>query len=98
SCAAALSLLWGMSGGGDPVVRTGPVTWFAAGAVNASLTLSVDPLTAVMLAAITFVGFWIVIFSIGYMHGENGYGRYFALVGLFVAAMTGLVLAENFLA
>ncbi|HEY8503530.1 MAG TPA: NADH-quinone oxidoreductase subunit L [Gemmataceae bacterium] len=96
SCAAAFYLA-PQVGGDNPVIRTAGVTWFAAGDLDVTMRLAVDPLTGVMLTAITFVGLWIAVFSIGYMRGESGYGRYFALISLFVAAMTGLVLAENFL-
>jgi proton-translocating NADH-quinone oxidoreductase chain L len=71
-------------------------TWFQAGNVNVSVTLRADALTAVMLVTVTFVGSFIVLFSVGYMHGDPGYARYFAEVALFIAAMTGLVLADNF--
>src|SRR5580700_3500812 len=53
-------------------------TWFSAGNVTVSYSIAVDPLTAVMLTAITFIGSWIAIFSIGYMDGDPGYPRFFA--------------------
>jgi proton-translocating NADH-quinone oxidoreductase chain L len=74
-----------------------PVTWFAAGHLRVNFTINVDPLSAMMLAMITFVSTWIAIFSSGYMRGDRGYGRYFAVMGLFVFSMCGLVLANNFL-
>jgi NADH-quinone oxidoreductase subunit L len=60
-------------------------------------TITVDPLSSIMLAMVTFVATWIAIFSSGYMHGDKGYGRYFAIMSLFVFSMCGLVLANNFL-
>src|SRR5207245_11503323 len=60
-------------------------------------TLQADSLTAVMLLAITFVGTLIAVFSSGYMRGDPGYPRYFAIMSLFLFSMTGLVLANNFL-
>ena len=50
-----------------------------------------------MLAMVTFVATWIAIFSVGYMHGDPGYPRFFAVISLFVFSMCGLVLANNFL-
>jgi proton-translocating NADH-quinone oxidoreductase chain L len=73
-----------------------PVTWFAAGNLKANFTINVDPLSAIMLAMITFVSTWIAIFSTGYMKGDRGYGRFFAVMSLFVFSMCGLVLANNF--
>ena len=71
------------------------VTWFEAGSFMAPVTITVDPLSAVMLATVTFVATWIAVFSAGYMRGEEGYARYFALIALFVFAMSLLVLANN---
>jgi len=55
----------------------------------------IDPLTAVMLCVVTGVGFFIIVFSKGYMAGEAGYFRFFAYLGLFIFAMTILVMGEN---
>jgi len=56
-----------------------------------------DSLSALMLAFVTFVGFLIHIYSSGYMSHEEGYGRYFAYLNLFMFAMLVLVLGANFL-
>ena len=56
----------------------------------------IDPLTAVMLCVITCIGLLITIFAAGYMKGEEGYFRFFAYLGLFIFAMTCLVLGNNF--
>jgi proton-translocating NADH-quinone oxidoreductase chain L len=72
-------------------------TWFQAGHVAVTFSLRADGLTAVMLVTVTFVGSFIAIYSAGYMHGDKGYARYFAEVSLFLFAMTGLVLANNFI-
>lgn len=81
----------------EHVLRAPTATWFSAGNVHVAYSIAVDPLTAVMLTAITFIGSCIAVFSIGYMHGDPGYPRYFAVFGLFVFAMCLLVLADNFL-
>jgi NADH-quinone oxidoreductase subunit L len=54
-----------------------------------------DPLTAVMLAFVLVVGFFITVFSAGYMKGEEGYFRFFAFLGLFIFMMTTLVMGNN---
>jgi len=56
-----------------------------------------DSLSALMLAFVTFVGFLIHVYSVGYMAHEEGYGRYFAYLNLFMFAMLVLVLGANFL-
>ncbi|HXG12374.1 MAG TPA: NADH-quinone oxidoreductase subunit L [Gemmataceae bacterium] len=91
-----------------PGFRKTYYTWFETGQprlgfdlppdqVNVGITFRADTLTALMLVTVTFVGSLIVIYSAGYMHGDEGYARYFAEVALFIFAMTGLVLADNFL-
>jgi NADH-quinone oxidoreductase subunit L len=61
------------------------------------IDLRLDPLTATMLAVITCVGLLVAIYSIGYMHDDPGYPRFFALVAAFVFSMSMLVAASNFL-
>ena len=70
----------------------GPIgEWFV------DVALRVDSLSALMLAFVTFVGFLIHVYSVGYMGHDRGYGRYFAYLNLFMFAMLVLVLAANFL-
>jgi NADH-quinone oxidoreductase subunit L len=71
--------------------------WIDVAGFRVPIVLRVDPLTALMLVMVTVVGSLIVVYSIGYMHGERGYWRYFSAVSLFLFSMTGLVLASNFL-
>src|SRR4029079_16527477 len=64
-----------------------PATWFAAGKLRVNFTINLDPLAAIMLAMITFVSTWIATFSSGYMKGDRGYARFFAIMSLFVFSM-----------
>lgn len=57
----------------------------------------VDPLSSLMLVVVTVVGFVVMLYSIGYMHHDHGLPRYYAELSLFLASMTGLVLANNLL-
>ena len=59
-------------------------------------TLLWDPLSAVMTLVITGVGTLIHVYSIGYMHGEPRFGRFFAYLNLFIMSMLILVLGDNF--
>src|SRR5205814_1994750 len=72
-------------------------TWIVAGDFETSVVALVDPLTGVMLLVVTGVGTLIHVYSIGYMHDDPGYARYFGYLNLFVFSMTMLVLAGNFL-
>jgi NADH-quinone oxidoreductase subunit L len=71
--------------------------WIVAGDFATGITAYVDNLSAVMLLVVTGVGFLIHLYSVGYMHGDPGYARFFAYLNLFVFSMTMLVLAGNFL-
>jgi len=64
---------------------------------NVNVTLRADPLTAIMLATVLFISLAVTVYSIGYMHGDRGYWRFFAYLGLFVFSMTMLVSVSNFL-
>jgi NADH-quinone oxidoreductase subunit L len=70
-------------------------TWVQAGPFTAKAGYFFDPLTAVMLSVVTGIGFFITVFAAGYMKGEEGYYRFFAYLGLFIFAMTNLVMGEN---
>jgi NADH-quinone oxidoreductase subunit L len=82
---------------GDEIFA-GPVwDWIVAGTFQAPLTFQYDHLSAVMLLVVTGVGFLIHVYSVGYMHEEADYPRYFTYLNLFVFSMVMLVLAGNFL-
>ncbi|MFO0910313.1 MAG: NADH-quinone oxidoreductase subunit L [Isosphaeraceae bacterium] len=71
--------------------------WLQAGSLRVPIEFRVDGLTTVMLSMVTFVSTLVAIFATGYMAGDPGYPRFFAVVGVFVASMTGLVLSNNYL-
>lgn len=71
--------------------------WIKGESFAFNIGFHVDALTTVMLLVITGVGFIIHVYSIGYMHGDTGYTRYFAYLNLFVFAMLVLVLGNNYL-
>jgi NADH-quinone oxidoreductase subunit L len=71
--------------------------WIVAGTFRAPVTLQLDQLSAVMLLVVTGVGFLIHVYSIGYMHEDPDYPRFFLYLNLFVFSMVMLVLAGNFL-
>ncbi|CAN5912286.1 NADH-quinone oxidoreductase subunit L [soil metagenome] len=71
--------------------------WLPIGDFTVQWALLVDPLSAVMLLLVTWVGLLIHIYSLGYMHGDDNYTRFFAYLNLFVASMLVLVLGESML-
>jgi NADH-quinone oxidoreductase subunit L len=71
--------------------------WISAGGFHASFSFLVDPLSSLMLLIITGVGFLIHVYSIGYMHGDEGFNRFFSYLNLFVFFMLLLVMGSNYL-
>ena len=71
--------------------------WISAGSFSVNAAFQVDQLSIVMTLIVTGVGSLIHIYSIGYMHGDRGFWRFFAYLNLFIFAMLTLVLADNFL-
>jgi len=84
------------------VLRTGTAhevvvyQWIFGGDLTINLAYLVDPLTCVMLLVITGVGFLIHVYSVGYMHGEAGFTRFFTYMNLFMVSMLLLVMGNNY--
>jgi NADH-quinone oxidoreductase subunit L len=71
--------------------------WVTSGDLQATFGFFLDPLSAVMILVVTGVGSLIHLYSVDYMHGDEGFQRYFAYLNLFVFSMLLLVLGNNFL-
>jgi len=65
--------------------------------LNIEWSYQLDPLSAIFMLIVTGVGLCIFVFATGYMHGEAGFYRFFAYMGLFMFAMLVLVMGSNFL-
>jgi len=72
-------------------------TWLQTGASHVDLGWVLDPLSAVMLVMVTFVGLLIFIYSTGYMAHDENYTRFFCFLSLFAGAMLGVVIANSLL-
>ena len=70
-------------------------SWLVAGSLRVGIGFQVDPLSATMCAMVTSLSFLIHVYSIGYMHGDPGYYRYFSYISLFTFSMLMLVLGNN---
>jgi NADH-quinone oxidoreductase subunit L len=81
----------------DRAVTTTAWTWFSAGDFKVSIDLLVDPLSLTMMLIVTGVGGLIVLYSNGYMAGEDEERRYFAYMAFFVFSMLMLVMGGNLL-
>ncbi len=86
--------------GSAPEQRSHIITlfsWIATGSLQVSVAYQVDQLSILMTMVVTGVGFLIHVYSIGYMHGDRGFWRFFTYLNLFIFAMLNLVLADNYL-
>ncbi len=71
------------------------VVWFRIGGFEMTVGVLANNLMAIMLTAVLFVTFLIHVYSIGYMHGDPRYSRYFAYLSLFTFSISGIVLSDN---
>ncbi|MCL5045402.1 MAG: NADH-quinone oxidoreductase subunit L [Actinobacteria bacterium] len=71
--------------------------WVVSGANVIRLGIQLDHLSAVMLLVVTVVSSMVQIYSLGYMHGDSRFPRYYGVLSLFTAGMLGLVIADNYL-
>src|SRR4030066_152559 len=91
------SVITGLDVLGGKIINEDLYTWIIAGKFSVSFGFLIDQLTTVMLFVVTGVGSLIFIYSIGYMHGDKGYYRFFSYLSLFVFFMLMLVMGNNFI-
>ncbi len=72
-------------------------TWMTTGAYSFQVGFLIDKLTAMMMLVVTFVSLMVHIYTIGYMHEDAGYRRFFSYISLFTFSMLMLVMANNFM-
>ncbi len=65
--------------------------------LTANMGIYLDPISVMMILVITIISFLVTCYSIGYMKGDSGFGRFFALLSLFSFSMLGLVVSSNIL-
>ncbi|RME20242.1 MAG: NADH-quinone oxidoreductase subunit L, partial [Deltaproteobacteria bacterium] len=81
--------------GGEQRLVQDVYDWIVTGALHLNVAFTLDALSTVMVLVVAGVSFLIHIYSIGYMHGDPGYHRYFAYLNLFVFSMLVLVLGDS---
>lgn len=82
---------------GGATMNSDLYSWISSGGFRVSVGFLIDPLTAVMLIVVTTVSLLVHIYSIGYMHGDPGYYRFFSYLSLFTFSMLMLVTGNNLL-
>ena len=71
--------------------------WMVLGTLKMEVGFLVDGLTAMMMVVVTFVSLMVHIYTIGYMHDDPGYNRFFSYISLFTFSMLMLVMSNNLL-
>ncbi len=82
--------------GADPY-NASVYTWMVVEGIHLEVGFLVDSLTSIMITTVTFVSLMVHIYTIGYMHDDDGYQRFFSYIALFTFAMLMLVMSNNFL-
>ena len=97
SCALSLLVLKNLFWGGAEAENISVYTWAVTDGLRMEVGFLVDRLTALMMCVVTFVSLMVHIYTIGYMHDDPGYERFFSYISLFTFAMLMLVMSNNFL-
>lgn len=89
---AAVTYAGFLKGGGSYAVGR----WLSFGGIPLDFGVTVDGLSCMMLMVVTIVGTLIQVYSVGYMHDDKRFSRFFAYLSLFMGSMLGLLLSDNF--
>ena len=88
---------WQLVTGEVGVFNESVYTWLVSDGIRMEVGFLVDELTVLMMCVVTFVSFCVHVYTIGYMHDDPGYQRFFAYISLFTFAMLMLVMSNNFM-
>ena len=88
---------WQLLVQGAPVFNEAVYTWLVSDGIRMEVGFLIDPLSVMMMCVVTFVSLCVHVYTIGYMHEDPGYQRFFAYISLFTFAMLMLVMANNFM-
>jgi len=93
----SLLVLRGFAFDGAEVINETVYRWSVVGAMQMEIGFLIDPLSALMMTVVTFVSLAVHVYTIGYMHDDPGYQRFFSYISLFTFAMLMLVMSNNLL-
>lgn len=82
---------------GAPIFNQSLYTWMVSDGIRFEVGFLIDSLTALMMVVVTCVSLMVHIYTIGYMHDDPGYQRFFSYISLFTFSMLMLVMSNNFL-
>jgi NADH-quinone oxidoreductase subunit L len=93
----SLVVFWQIVLNGHAPLNVNLYTWLESGGITFRVGFLVDELTATMMVVVTFVSWMVHIYTVGYMHDDPGYQRFFSYISLFTFSMLMLVMANNFM-
>ena len=96
ACALSVRVLWEQMHGA-PVFDGTVYTWLVSDGIRMEVGFLIDRLSALMMVVVTFVSLMVHVYTIGYMHEDPGYTRFFSYISLFTFAMLMLVMSNNLL-
>jgi NADH-quinone oxidoreductase subunit L len=97
ACLLSCYVAWQLLTGAVAPFNGSVYTWLVSDGIRMEVGFLVDPLSVVMMCVVTFVSFCVHVYTIGYMHDDAGYQRFFSYISLFTFAMLMLVMSNNFL-
>lgn len=97
SCVLSIIVLKDLYWDGGAAQNYSVYTWAVSDGLRMEVGFLVDRLTALMMVVVTFVSLMVHVYTIGYMHDDPGYQRFFSYISLFTFAMLMLVMSNNFL-
>jgi NADH-quinone oxidoreductase subunit L len=97
SCALSFYVLYQMLWGGLAPYNATVYTWLVSDGLTMNVGFLIDRLSAMMMVVVTFVSLMVHIYTIGYMHDDDGYTRFFSYISLFTFSMLMLVMSNNFM-
>jgi NADH-quinone oxidoreductase subunit L len=96
SCGLSIHVLMQLLDGA-PVFNDAVYTWLVSDGITMQIGFLIDRLSALMMVVVTFVSLCVHVYTIGYMHDDAGYQRFFSYISLFTFSMLMLVMSNNFL-
>src|SRR3984957_5647615 len=97
SCALSLYVFYQFAAARAAPFNGTVYTWMLADGVHIQVGFLIDRLSSMMMSVVTFVSLMVDIYTIGYMHDDDGYQRFFSYISLFTFSMLMLVMANNFM-
>lgn len=80
---------------GSDTIHNTLINWLNVGELHVKIAFMADSLSGIMISFITFIGSLIHIYAVGYMKGDEAYGKFFSYFNLFMGSMLLLILTNN---